>query len=385
MAGGLNRPKIAFLTARDPLDRRTWSGLYHYMRLSLERHCGPVEPLGPLKLWQETAGKVANRAAMALVHRRYDYAHSSFLAKRYGRIFSERLRDARADVVFAPAASTELAYLSTDIPVVYLSDVTVSLAMGYYAWYSDLLPQSARDLVMAEKLAVANARASVYSTAWAADSAVASLGLDPRAVHAIPFGANIDDVPPAEAVLAREHNDRCRLLFIGVDWERKGGSIAHAALLDLIASGVDAQLTVCGCVPPPVFAHERMRVIPFLDKNHAAQRDDFRRLMRGSDFLLLPTRAEAFGIVFCEASAFGLPSITTKTGGVPDVVRDGVNGYTLPMDGGGADYAKVIARIFSDRGEYDRLSRSSRAEYDRALNWDSWGRSMKGIFEAVMK
>lgn len=86
--------------------------------------------------------------------------------------------------------------------------------------------------------------------------------------------------------------------------------------------------------------------------------------MLESDFLLLPTRAESYGIVFCEASAFGIPSITTDVGGVSGVVHNGKNGYTLPYSANGHDYAHMIAEVWSDEKRYSELSLTSRNEFD---------------------
>jgi len=50
-------------------------------------------------------------------------------------------------------------------------------------------------------------------------------------------------------------------------------------------------------------------------------------------------------LVACESNAYGMPAITTRTGGVPDVVLDGVNGYCLPLEAGGAEYGRLIADL----------------------------------------
>ena len=115
-----------------------------------------------------------------------------------------------------------------------------------------------------------------------------------------------------------------------------------------------------------------MSVIRHLDKNDPSQRARLTDLFLSSDFLLLPTRAESYGIVFCEASAFGLLSVTTATGGVPTIVRDGENGALLPLDAGPDDYATVIRRLYEQPDELAALSASSRAAFETRLNWDTW-------------
>jgi glycosyltransferase involved in cell wall biosynthesis len=97
--------------------------------------------------------------------------------------------------------------------------------------------------------------------------------------------------------------------------------------------------------------------------------------------LFLPTRADFFGIVFSEASAYGLPSVSTDTGGVSGAVRDGVNGLLLPISAGPDDYANAITKLFSDEASYRDLARSARAEYESRLNWDAWGATVSNLIQ----
>ncbi len=148
--------------------------------------------------------------------------------------------------------------------------------------------------------------------------------------------------------------------------------------------GIAAELIVCGCTPPARFSHQSMRVIPFLDKNDERQRQELEQLYITSDFLLLPTRNECFGIVFCEANAFGLPVIATQTGGIPGVISDGENGVLLPYNGRGDAYAEVIAKIYREEQRYTELVRASRAAFDNRLNWDAWGVVVKKLITELL-
>src|SRR5690606_24581714 len=103
-----------------------------------------------------------------------------------------------------------------------------------------------------------------------------------------------------------------------------------------------------------------------------------------ADFLILPTRCECYGIVFCEAAAHGLPSIAAATGGVPEVVREGINGHTLPLSAGAADYTALIRAVLDEPGRHDRLRRSSRDEFERRLNWDTWGCETARLVHALL-
>jgi glycosyltransferase involved in cell wall biosynthesis len=224
----------------------------------------------------------------------------------------------------------------------------------------------------------------VYSSRWAAESAIHDYAVDPDKVHTVFYGANLDSIPALETVLRKVPSAECRLLFVGVGWDVKGGAIALEILVELEAMGIEAQLIVCGSTPPRGLSHQRMRIIPFLDKRDDRQRAQLEELYATSDFLLHPTRREAFGHVFCEASAFGLPSITSNTGGVPEVVRDGENGYVLPYDAAASEYVRIIADVYRDRERYKALVASSRAAYEARLNWDAWATSVTEIVRETL-
>src|SRR5690606_29435657 len=113
---------------------------------------------------------------------------------------------------------------------------------------------------------------------------------------------------------------------------RKGGEIALQTWEHLRSMGYDTSITFVGSTPPRQIEQVGVNVIPLLDKNDPEQYRRLWNLYIESHFFLLPTRAEAFGIVFSEASSFGLPCISTQTGGVPNAVRNGENGYTLPIE-----------------------------------------------------
>lgn len=370
--------KIAFLTSGDPRNRRYWSGTPYYMAQALQKHVGEVHFLGPVHLKRKAPARLLNKVCNLIFKRTYDYTHSIFMAKGYAKVFSKKLKEG-FDLIFAPAASTEIAFLETEIPIVYTSDATFARMVDYQPGFTNLLGRSVREGNLIEQSAIRKAKLLLYPTEWAAQSEVSDYGADPNKVYVVPYGANLDDLPERETVLQKKKSSDCRLLFLGTNWERKGGPVAFETLLHLERIGIPAELVVCGCMPPASFSHKKMRVILFLDKNEPSQRERLAKLFLESDFLLLPTRYECYGIVFCEAAAFGLPVITTDTGGVSGVVRNGENGYMLPYEAGGADYARLIAEIYNNDNRYYGLVRSSRKAFEERLNWDTWAQTLKRL------
>ncbi|MGP8022618.1 MAG: glycosyltransferase family 4 protein [Methanobacterium sp.] len=380
-----NRLKIAFLTATNPRDKKSRSGTLYYMGQALQKHCGDVYYLGPLDTKMENLTKWFNDISIKLFKKNYSYEHSILLSRSYARIIKHKLREESFDLIFAPVASTEIVFLNTEIPIVYTSDSTFALNSDYYPdYFSKQIVLSKMEGDYIEKSAIRKADLILYPSSWAAHSAIKDYKSDKSKVYIIPFGANIDESPSKKIIMDKKKSGNCKLLFLGVDWKRKGGEIAFETLLELETMGFIAELTVCGCIPPKKCVHDRMTVIPFLDKNDKVQSKELNNLFLKSDFLLLPTRSEAYGVVFCEANAFGLPVITTDTGGVSSVIESGKNGFMLPINAKGIDYAKLIKDIYQDDEKYYGLVLSSRETFEEKLNWDSWAKTVCKLINRIV-
>lgn len=376
--------RIAILAAMDVGDPRAWSGTPYHAREGLARQGAEIVDLGPMPAWplraMEMRRQIERRVGVAPTLPGASLAYSRFCG-RLARARLARLPE-RPDVVLSPAGSPLVASLGTDLPVAYLSDATVRQMLGYYPEFTGLAPQSVRTAEALEAAAIRRAGLLVYPTRWAAESAVRDYGADPARVLVAPFGANVVDAeidrsagPPEDGV--------CRLLFVGADWERKGGAIALNVLRRLQAAGVRSQLTLVGARPPGPVDLPGAEVVGFLDKNRPEHRQRLHALYREASFFVLPTRNECYGIVLCEAAAYGLPALAARTGGVPEVIEDGVSGFVRPLDDDGAGYAARIAAIWADPARYRAFRAASRAAFETRLNWTVWARAVLAAMERL--
>ena len=270
--------------------------------------------------------------------------------------------------------------LAEQVSVLNVTDATFALMRGFYSWFDEL---DRRTAAAAEEMERRSIRLSVhnsFSSDWAAESAVRDYGADPAEVSVIPWGCNIEDVPPVEVRPADQRGDTCRLLFIGIHWLRKGGDVVLAAGEILAERGFPFRIDIVGSAPdeglperPWLTSHG------YLSKADEGQRAQLQALIQKAGFLFLPTRQDTYGIVFAEASAYGTPSVTRDVGGVASVVRDGVNGIVLPADATAEDFAAAIEAVWRDRARYQELREGARREYEQRLNWTSWARSIRNI------
>ena len=369
--------KLAAVTIFDATDPAGFAGHDHFMLQTLESLVDSIEficPLRPPTLYHLLCG-VKRRFYRGVCLRTYTRERDRFLLRQYARQVSRRLSELAVDIVFSPMSpgSQPVAYLECDQPMVMWTDATFAAAIDFYPSFKNLCKETIKDGMANERAALRRCSLVIYSSEWAAQSAVQTYGIDPRKVHVVPFGANIrcdrqeDDI---KAMIQSRKRNACKLLFIGATWERKGGDVAVRVAQELNDTGLDTQLTVLGCIPPdaeslPSF----VKVSGYLSKLTDAGAEAIERALATSHFLILPTRADCTPFVFPEANSFGVPCITTGVGGIPTVITDGVNGKKFSLDADARDYATFIFDMFSRYEQYEELALSSFKEYESRLNW----------------
>ena len=375
--------KVGFAARWSPLDKRSWSGTSYYTYQQIKKY-NEVEIFHYQWTWLLREWLTMQKS----MNRRIFKKHSSVeFLKGYAKYFSKQLQKdlekRPVDVLFVPASSQLIAYLETDIPIIYMTDATFYQLQGYYPSFSNLAEYNIKQGVALDKNAYLKASHLILGSEWNKTSAINDYGIDPGKISVMACGANLDLIPGPDE-LNKAESDQCRLLFLGVEWERKGGDIALEVFRLLKKKGLSTHLDIVGCVPPHDLSHEKnISVIPFLDKNIAEDIQQLKKILLQTDFLLLPTRAECAGVVFSEASAYGIPSITTETGGVRTYVKDGVNGYALPFVADATDYTEMISKVYYDKTRLRELKKTCREYYDNKLNWDLWGKRFQEIAEKI--
>jgi glycosyltransferase involved in cell wall biosynthesis len=304
--------------------------------------------------------------------RQYLFDRHPALLRSYARQVDEALAKESGDVLFSPG-TLAISHLESDIPVTFCSDASLAALLDYYPAYSRLSPFLRRTAETSEALALSRAALAIYPSEWAAQSAIDHYGLSADRVAVVPFGANLGshntEAEIFEKIEARGF-ETIRLLFIGREWERKGGDIVLDTARLLMQRGINVQVDIVGPKDAPRFAR-----LPFVRDQGALnpakpdERTHLADLFKSAHFLFVPSRAEAFGLVFSEASAFGVPVVSTATGGIPGAVRSGVNGHLLPLEAGPEDYANVIRSAVEDPKQYRALAQRSFREFQNRLNW----------------
>ncbi len=378
--------KIAYATPYDSRDIRFWSGTGYFIAESLAQAGAEVHRLGPLAVLNNKSIRAKQILFEKVLGQRLVGEVDAGLLKGYAHQMEERLKDLHADLVFSPHAPP-VARLNTKLPLVLWADCTFGGMVNFYPDYQKLAPGNLRDGHDAERRTLDRADLAIFACDWAAKTAVDLYQTDPKKIRIVPFGANIlcdRTAADIERLIAARPKDRCNLLFIGRIWERKGGDTAIAVGEELRAMGIPVQLTLVGSQPEGRTLPDWVRPMGFISKRTPEGLKQFNDLLADSHFLILPSRAEAYGIVFCEASSFGIPSLATNVGGIPSVVRDGHNGQTFPLTAAPREWATYAAGLMKDYPTYTRLAKSAFTEYETRLNWRTAGHSVIQLLKELL-
>ncbi len=376
------KPVIAYISSADPSNKRVWSGthysIYNCLReLGEVAVCGPYEPKRQLLL-----GAIINQVLQKTTGKRFDYRHSYMVAKAYGRYFQKKIEAIRPDIIVAPAASAEMAFVKTTIPVIYITDGTFGGCLNYHKVLTNLADFNIRQGNDIEKRVIQSSRFVVVSSNWAAESVIRQYHKNADDVKCFPYGANFDQLPDTTPI-ALEMTP-FKLLFVGVYWESKGGAIAYNAFKQLKDRGWPVTLTIMGCEPPEECKTDGVSVLPFLDKNSVQGQETMKSIYSSHHLLLLPTRFDCTPIVINEASAFGMPSLVANSGGVAGHLKNGINGYLVPYEDQGIGYATIVESLLKEPEKYSELRKRSRQLYLEELNWDKWKNNFKSLLTSLL-
>jgi glycosyltransferase involved in cell wall biosynthesis len=310
----------------------------------------------------------------------------SFLLRSFARQGEKIIRALRPEIVVTPDTPV-LAMLRADVPLILWSDTVFGAMVGYYPQWSHLSRGTVQRGDACESAALRNAAANVFLSEWAADAATRLYGSPACCTHVIPFGGVMPNAPTETEFLAhleRRMRGPIWILWCGREWVRKGGDVAAEAVAMLRCEGIDARLRIVGMDPPPeVSRHEWVESIGLLEHNEPNGRHQVTDVMLRSDVHVLPTRAECMGLALAEASACGLPSVATRTGGTPSVVRDTLTGRLVDAKSGARGVAKAIGDIISSRPTYEEYCKNAFRDYEQRLSSRAVGAAFASLLARV--
>ncbi len=367
-----DRLKIAYVTRGRADDPANWSGIVKHIRDGLDAEGHEVTVIDQIKRSMPVFSRVRGRFARLISCRAYAYDRDVSYSRKFSEEVERKLTKLKVDCIVSPVLPT-IAMLRTQLPIAVWDDGPFHCLRDIYPQYQNLAPDSLRQGDFLDSQTIKKASLLTFASRWAASDAINFHGADPKKIEVIPFGANCDSPFRDEAALLDyidlKSVEVFRMLFVGIDWERKGGPLTVEILTELRRRGVNAELVVIGCSPFKEAPPEGVRCLGLLSKGKPEELRLWQDSFLDAHVFVMPTRAECFGVVYAEAAAHGLPCLATRVGGVPDAVAEEVSGWLFDLDTDASDYCDRLEKLARNRASLRESSASAYRHYLTKLNW----------------
>ena len=250
-------------------------------------------------------------------------------------------------------------------PFVYTTDCTPSLLRdfkkhyGYWGGRSQL-KRRLRDALYSYFVG----RAALLNpwTSWAARSLIGHYGVPESRVAVLPPGVDTDFWRPGPESRRIPGKGPVRLLFVGGDFERKGGDL----LLDVYRERLQGRVKMDLVTRRPLESSAAITVHSGLGPND----ERLLSLYQRADIFVLPTRADCFSMAGLEAMATGLPVVICPVGGIAELFHSGREGLFVPPDDGRA-LAQAVESLVVDPGRRVEMGQRARQLATRRYSSDT--------------
>jgi glycosyltransferase involved in cell wall biosynthesis len=294
-------------------------------------------------------------------------AHTAFAFKHRSRQCGNMIRNARVhyDLILLMGGMFALDWPLPAQEYALMCDCTTKLGEGEpYTGIDFASPTSAQRWYALERRLYQNARCIFSASDYVTRSLVDDFGVDPECVLTVGEGCSLEASKDLHNVY-----DGKSILFVGYDFQRKGGEVLLEAFKRVTAVIPDAELVIAGplsigCPVPPG--------VRFLG---AVSRHQLSDLYARASLFVMPSLFEPFGLVFLEAMEHRLPCIGSDRCAMPEIIVDGETGAIVPA-GDANTLADRIVYLLRHPQALARMGVQGRARVRQRFTWQAVARRM---------
>jgi glycosyltransferase involved in cell wall biosynthesis len=243
-------------------------------------------------------------------------------------------------------------------------DVTRRQFNAFSPWYHPAPSEEGpvgRLRLARQRRALQGATGIFSASRWTTGSLIHDYQVDPARVHTVPIGIDTQLWRPADKPSPQDGT--VRILFIGGSFQRKGGDLLLRWARQTSRRNWELHLVTEGPGEPAPGVHY-----------HRASNNSqaLIGLAQRCNFFVLPTRADCSPLAILEAMATGLPVISTRVGGIPEMIDEGVTGYTIPRDDYDALHGQLDSMVDAPPEKLVEMGKAARqriiAEFNAEVN-----------------
>ncbi len=380
--------RLGFVSIEDYNNKKAWSGTIYnlYKNLKLK-----YDDLIPFKTELNLNSLIINLKKIKgrLTNSSYEIHKDLTILKALGSEIDEYIEKNKLDCIFSPG-SMNLAFVKSKVKKIIYIDATFINLLNSSDWYKSYSKRKIEEYFIIEKKIFENCDKILVTTDWVKSSLIDDYFIESERIEIIPFGANIDiskiNFEKINYSIENKEFNELKLVFIGVDYKRKGLDLVLETVKVINENhNIKCTLSIIGANPKiEKDISKYVKIYGFVDKNTNESFELFQEIMCSSHFFYMPTNSEAFGLVFAEAAAYGLPCITNKIDGPQYIIRHGQTGFLLEKGSNVNLYAKTILDNFNEI-TYKKLALNSLNEFKTKLNWNTSFEKITSIINDVVK
>lgn len=289
---------------------------------------------------------------------KYHFLGTTFLFRKMTEIVARKVEETRYDAIIQTQCLCDSS--GHGVPNYIYTDHT-NLNNLNYKWTTVDKYLRTQTYVELERQAFLNATGVFVMSQNIRDSLITQYGVDPYKITMAYVGSN---TTPPQIHDDTKYNNK-HIIFVGKDWERKGGPLLVEAFRDVVSAIPDATLSIVGCSPQVDVRN--CRVYGEVDLAEVA------KLYQKASVFCFPTVREPFGIVYVEAMLNKLPIVTNNMGAAPSLVTE-KNGYLLEHNVD--DYGNVLIELLKNPEKCRAMGEESYRIAREFYTWETVGRKM---------
>lgn len=207
---------------------------------------------------------------------------------------------------------------------------------------------------------------------WLRDDLINHTGVKPEKVHWVGGGCNIDIT---QVDVGNKTGNK--FLFIGKDWKRKNGPLVIEAFSRLKRKYSNVELYIAGPEKIPVETEQHKNGVFFVGRKSYEELVAYYNLC---DYFVMPSKFEAYGLVFAEALIYGLPCIGKNEFAMPEFITDGENGYLINGDSA-TELEQCMEKLVLNGSIMAKKVQNNQKCYIKEYSWDSVASRMLKVMQ----
>lgn len=361
--------KILYASLLDPKKNISWSGLTKNIYECLKKTNHQVISTGPL-ISKFRYIFIIIRIILSFFNLTYDADRKIFLSKIYAYKIKKFLKKDKYDLIIT-SDTYLVSYLETDIPIIIWTDLNYATWINTYFGKNNILLKSYLEANELEKLAIKRSKKILLTSEWAINQSRMYYGYSNKYKKLV-FGSNLKYKFTRKLLIKnikkKIKSNICKLISIGVDWDRKGMQKSLKIVDYMNKNGCKSKLTIVGSYRK--ISNKNVSFKKFLDKENPNHLKKFIKLLKESHFHILMTKAEGFGVAFLEASSFGVYNISNNIGGVPGAINNNVNGKLFSKNENYKIIGNYLIKLFNSKRIFKQKSILSFKHYNKYKSWE---------------